>query len=234
MPDLITDAIDFGQPVYRNIIGINLQKNHFDDLSDNPSDWDIANNALESSPRLAINEASYNAINYVFERLHWHMSRFSNGHFPVWYSSQQLVTTFYETAYHWQQFLNDSVDLLKNQEVPIYNTRSVFTVQCEAVLIDLRNKTTLFPFLIDKQKYRKTQTLGEKFAHQKLPGLCTTSARYKKGSNVVIFNPAVLSNVEHTQDFLYEAETNQIDQIRISDFHNQKAVTEIAAAAFIH
>ena len=234
MPDLITDALDFKQPIYRNIIGINLKQNHFDDLSDNPTDWEIANNALESSPRLAINEANYNAINYVFERLHWHMSRFSNGHFPVWYGSQQLETTFYETAYHWQQFLNDSIDLLKNQTGPIYNTRSVFTVQCDAVLIDLRKKTMLFPFLVDKNKYRKTQALGEKFAHQELPGLCTKSARYKKGGIIVIFNPTVLSNAEHTQDFLYEAESNQIDQIKISNFHSQKAVTEIAAAEFIH
>ena len=45
----------------------------------------------------------FNAIVWPFK--HWRASRFSGGTYGVWYGSDMVETTVYESAYHWYRRL---------------------------------------------------------------------------------------------------------------------------------
>ena len=99
----------------RNIVSIRVSQDLFDDLSDNPADWQTAIRLeLATKPRMFVSpvptidrpfeEARWNdAIHYPFR--HWMKSRYADGSFGVWYGSDTVETSVYETLYHWRQGL---------------------------------------------------------------------------------------------------------------------------------
>ena len=231
-PDLINKAIEkianFDEQVLRNIIGLNLNLNAFDDLSDDPLDWKEAGLAADFSNRFGLSELQYNAIDYVFDIRAWPKSRFGNGDFPVWYGSLELETSFYETTYHWLQFLKNSPGLIKKKsQKPICNIRTVFSVQCQSSLVDLREKTKEVPSLISKNNYQDTQRIGSKLAKEGFPGLIALSARITPGSNLAVFNKQVLKSPQHQGDYLYQVQPNNLLEVEIFDYQNKKQVGRV-------
>ena len=74
----------------------------------------------------------------------------------------------------------------------IVRERAVYRVKCSAILIDLRGKQESFPKLV-AEDYAFTQQIGQRMNTEGHPGLLAPSARYT-GTNVIIFNPDVLSD----------------------------------------
>jgi len=221
-----------GQIVFRNTVGLKLNFNAFDDLSDDPEDWKEAELAADFSNRFDCSESQYNAIDYVFDQRTWPVSRFGDGSFPIWYGSLELETSFYETAYHWQIFLKDSPGLIsKKSAVMISSVRTVFSVKCQAALVDLREKIAEFPFLISPGDYQGTQSIGMKLAREGFPGLLFISARRQEGNNIAVFNKNILMTPTHFGDYIYQVDPKDLDNliapVDILNYGNQKYVLKI-------
>lgn len=223
MDSILNDAklVKIDKDVYRNIVSLRQSEDLFDDLSDNPDDWALAQ-TLEAnakppnyrSEQIIINrpfdEAEYfGAIGYPFSETNWQQSRFSTGNqYGVWYGAESLDTTIYETVHHWRNSLLADAGWEKRDDISIH--RKIYTVCCQALLIDLSNHHKDFPFLISDD-YEECQQLGRLLHQQGHPGIFTRSARCKKsGNNVVVFNEKVLSEPKNHCNLTYRLNGNQV------------------------
>jgi hypothetical protein len=195
--NLVREVADYRGDLVRNIKGIRVSQDLFDDLTDNAADHAVAV-AAESATRipspapLITRPFDYGTvITYPFVPHNWQATRYSDGlAFGAWYGALQLETTVYETLYHWHRFVTES--FLIDRE--IVGERRVFQVRCEAILIDLRDKAGLEPRLVDRRDYTFTQQLGRYLRDRAQSGLLAPSAR-GPGTVAAILRPEVLSDV---------------------------------------
>jgi hypothetical protein len=194
---LLDASVDFHGDLVRNIPGIRASQHLFDDLSPDPSDWDIAV-AAEASERVPTSAALItrpfdygSVITYTFDTAHWQATRFSDGtRYGAWYGSLDIATTVYETAWHWYAFVRDS---FAAEDREVVTDRRVFDVRCDALLVDLRGKEARHPALVDRRSYAFTQGLGRYLHEQGQNGLLVRSARCD-GTNAAILRAERLSN----------------------------------------
>jgi hypothetical protein len=194
---LVREVADYSGDLVRNIKGIRVSQDLFDDLTDNTADHAVAI-AAESATRipspapLITRPFDYGTvITYPFVPHNWQATRYSDGlAFGVWYGALELETTVYETLYHWHRFVTDSFTIDRE----IVGERRVFRVRCEAILIDLRDKAALEPRLVDRRDYTFTQQLGRYLRERAQSGLLAPSAR-GPGTAAAILRPEVLSDV---------------------------------------
>jgi RES domain len=198
LADLFSANVDFHDDLVRNIPGIRASQNLFDDLSDKPADWDIAIAAegaerIPTAASLITRPFDYGTvISYTFDSSHWQATRFSDGSsYGIWYGSMQIETTVYESAWHWYRFVLDS---FPGEDREITTERRVFDVRCDALLIDLRGRQTVYPDLLSRSSYVFTHQVGRYAHEQDLNGLLVHSARCD-GINAAIFKAERLSNV---------------------------------------
>lgn len=220
MQQVMDTLVAFNQSVFRNVIYIDANVSVFNDLSDDTEDWHEANLLTEQNKIFILN-AQYHAIDYIFSLKAWQATRFSEGHFPVWYSALELNTSFCETLYHWLHGFIDQMILAKPEE-PIYAKRTVFATICDADLVDLRAKCQNFPYLIQKDitQYADSQKLGARLCSQGFPGLITQSAR-TTGTNVVMFNKKNLHHATYSDDYLYAFMPNKQLNLSVRSLTNQ-------------
>lgn len=187
---IIFDAIrQLNQDVARNIVRALTVTQAFSDLTESVDDSQIAEKAINFALK---NQNSFyysTAIGYPFETDNFMASRFSDGTFPVWYGSMDLITTIYETANH----MIKSEMAIKTDEEIIIRERTIYDVLCEGILIDLTRKKKNYPELIS-ENYQTTQRIGKLLAEQGYPGVLSPSARFLRGINVNIFKQEILNN----------------------------------------
>lgn len=196
--DLWASNADFRGDLVRNIKGIRRTQHLFDDLSDNPADWELAI-AKEGEQRIPTMAAIISrpfdygtVITYSFNSANWHATRFSDGtRYGVWYGSLDVKTTVYETVFHWHRFLLDS---FADENRVVTGERRLLDVRCDALLIDLRGKQKWFPAIVSRTSYVFTQSVGAYVHAQGLNGLLVDSARCA-GINSALFKPERLANV---------------------------------------
>lgn len=190
---------DIHQPLARNIVSLRDGQDLFDDLSDDPADWQLAQSVEDAvkPPPYASNTpiihrpfedaAWFNAIGYPFQ--HWQASRFSDGRFGIWYGSDSIETTVHETVHHWLHGLLDDAGFRREGVVA---ERKVYWVRCDAALLDLRPLAAGYPALVHPTDYSFTQAIGARLHREGHPGLATRSARCP-GDNFALLNPDLLS-----------------------------------------
>ena len=209
------------QDLYRNIVSLRESQDLYDDLSDEPGDWRAAVD-LEATCKpphyeshqpvidRPFEEAAFlDAIQFPFDNLG--ESRFSRGHFGVWYGSEDLETTIHETVYHWQNHLLADAGFRGIEGVEM--ERRVHLVRCDAALINLTDKITEWPELIG-DNHAPCQALGDSIHQQGHPGLWTRSAR-SAGNNAAIFTPRVLSNPRVSCYLTYRVERGGVAVYRV-------------------
>ena len=186
--------------VMRNIVSIRESQNLFDDLTDNPDEWLLAGHVEDEvkpppyrsgTPVIhrPFEDAEWvNAIAWPFK--HWQASRFSDGSFGVWYGSNTVEATVYESAYHWYHGLLSDAGF---ENEAVIGERKVYSVSCNAALLDFRKLSTDHPDLLHKTDYAYAQSVGARIHREGHPGLVIPSARWPEGENYVVFNPDVLS-----------------------------------------
>jgi hypothetical protein len=196
--DLCAANVDFHDDLVRNIPGIRESQSLFDDLSPDPTDWDIAITAegaerIPTAAALITRPFDYGTvISYTFDSSRWHATRFSDGStYGLWYGSLEIETTVFETAWHWYQFVLDS---FAGEDREITSERRLFDVRCDALLIDLRGKVPAYPDLVSRTSYGFTHQVGRYVHEQGLNGLLARSARCD-GTNAAVFKAERLSNV---------------------------------------
>lgn len=192
---------DLRQEVARNIVSLGRSQDLFDDLSDDPAAWTLAQ-AVEGEARPPSYRSGtplidrpfedadwFNAIAWPFR--HWQASRFSDGSHGVWYGSDTVETTVHESAYHWYRGLLCDAGF---ENEPVVAERKVYRVTCVAALLDFRRATARHPRLLHPGDYAFTQAVGARIHREGHPGLLIQSVRRPAGENVAVFNPSVLSN----------------------------------------
>jgi hypothetical protein len=192
---LLGQVADFRGDLVRNIKGIRVSQDLFDDLARDATDREVATAAegatrISSPAPLITRPFDYGTvITYPFVPQNWHATRYSDGmRYGVWYGALELETTVRETLYHWHRFLTDSFPLDRE----IVGERRVFQVRCEAILIDLRNAKE--PRLVERNDYSFTQQLGAYLSQRAQSGLLAPSAR-GPGTAAAILRAEVLSEV---------------------------------------
>jgi RES domain len=209
---------DIHGDVLRNIVSIHSSQDLFDDLTDSPDGWALAQQIEEEvkpppyqskSPIIhrPFEDAQwFNAIGWPFK--HWQASRFSDGAFGVWYGSESIETTVYETAYHWFNGLLKDAGFASKLGAGLPNgivaERKLYDVRCDAALLDLRPQSHLHLGLTHKSDYSMTQSLGSRLYKEGHPGLMTQSVRHPQGHNYAIFNPNVLSSPRYRCQLTYK------------------------------
>jgi len=203
--------------VVRNIVSIRQSQDLFDDLSDEPADWRLAQQVeddvkpppyVSGSPILhrPFEEAEwFNAIQWPFS--HWQASRFSNGSYGVWYGSDCIETTVHESIHHWYHGLLADAGL---EGESVVAERKVYLVHCHAALLDFRRATADYPDLLHPSDYAYAQAAGARIHHEGHPGLLVQSVRRPEGENVAIFTPAVLSDPRHHCFLTYRLEGGRV------------------------
>jgi hypothetical protein len=208
---------DIHQDVIRNIVSLRQSQDLFDDLSDNASEWLLAQKVEDEvkpppyRSRTPIIDRPFedaewfNAIAWPFK--HWQSSRFSDGSFGVWYGSDSVETTVYESAYHWYSgLLKDAGFDTQTMAVE----RKVYSVACQAALIDFRRGSNKHERLLHASDYTFCHSVGARIHREGHPGLVTQSVRRSAGENFAIFNSAVLSKPRHNCQLTYRLEEGRI------------------------
>lgn len=193
-------VVDVDQQLYRNIISLRQSTDLFDDLSDDPADWAAGQRAemvakppqFESQQPIIdrpFEDAEYTeAIGFPFD--HWSASRYSAGHYGVWYGAVDLDTTIHETVHHWRTGLLRDTGAENVEGMAV--ERRVHLVRCRAGLLDLSGYRSLWPWLVS-DTYGPCQALGARLHNEGHPGLFVPSARCA-GTCTPILNPRVLSS----------------------------------------
>lgn len=208
---------DVQRDLARNIVSLRQSQDLFDDLASDPAEWEIAQEVEEAVKpptyrshmpvihRPFEDAQWFNAIGWPFRN--WQASRFSDGSYGVWYGSDSIETTVYETAYHW--FRGLLTDAGFDRE-PVVAERKVYAVACEAALLDFRQATSEYPDLLHPSDYSFPQMVGARIHREGHPGILIQSVRRPKGENAAIFNPAVLADPRMKCQLTYRLEDERI------------------------
>lgn len=195
--------VDVHEDLFRNIVSIRHSQDLFDDLSDSPQAWALAQQVEDEikpplyqsrSPIIhrPFEEAQWlSAIGWPFQ--YWQASRFSDGSFGVWYGCESVETTVYETVHHWFNGLLRDAGFSAESGPSIMGERKLYQVRCDAALLDLRPTVQQHPELTHPSDYTTTQFIGARLHREGHPGLVTRSARRPQGFNFAVLNPGVLS-----------------------------------------
>lgn len=209
--------IDVLQNLIRNIVSLRTSEDLFDDLTDDPDERALAQQVeSDANPYLYQSHSPeihrpfeeavwFNAITWPFRN--WRISRFSDGSFGVWYGSDTIETTVYETAYQWYRGLLTDAGFNKERVVI---ERKLYSVRCRAALLDVRHLLEDYPLLIHKTDYSFTQLVGSRMHREGHPGLLIASVRHEHGHLYALLNPNVLSNPRHHSYLTYTLEDGQV------------------------
>ena len=194
---LLTDIVDFDEYLLRNIKGLRISQDLFDDLGDDGDDYAIAH-AAESRDTVTTEEGLLSrpfdygaAIAFPFIEANWQRTRFSDGiRYGVWYGSLDLETTIHESAYHWRRFVLAS---FPNESTDIVAERRVIKAKCHGILVSLLGKEIEYHALVDPDDYTFSNALGSYLQRQGQNGVMYRSARCS-GTNGAIFKQSRLSD----------------------------------------
>ena len=216
MFDQLTLA-DVRRDVCRNIVSLRSAQNLFDDLTDEPADWLLAQK-VEGEVKPPLYRSGVPIIDRPFEDAVWfnaiawpfkrrQASRFSDGSYGVWYGSESVETTVYESAFHWYRSVVSDAGFEVHEVIA---ERVVYAVACSAALLDIRQATDAYPDLLHPSDYTFCHSVGARIHREGHPGLLTRSVRRPAGENICIFNPAVLSKPRSHCQLTYRLGDGQI------------------------
>jgi hypothetical protein len=203
--------------VARNIVSFREPQKVFDDLSERADEWKVAEQ-VQDEVGLPRHRSKTPIIDRPFEdanwlnAIHWpfknyQQSRFSDGTFGVWYGSETIETTVYESAFHWYSGLLSAAGF--EREV-VVSERTIYSVTCEASLLDCRKAVRAFPELLHPSDYSFTHSVGARIHHEGHPGLIMQSVRRTDGENIAVFNPAVLTIPREIVHLTYKLDRDSI------------------------
>jgi hypothetical protein len=138
---------------------------------------------------------------------HWQASRFSDGPYGVWYGSDSVETTVYESVHHWYKNLLGDAGFDRQGVIA---ERKAYSVARDAALLDFRAASNEYWDLLHPSDDAFCQAVGARIHREGHPGLLTPSVRRSAGENVVIFNPDVLSHPRFNCQLTYRLEGDQI------------------------
>ena len=203
---LIDTVFDFRDDVFRNIPGLLKAEDLLDDLSADQRErafgHALAAQVEKEDLHFEVIMRPFTGGDALSDAPHaMFPTRFSDGsRFGVWYGSLELLTSVYETAYHFKKRVSDMLTAISGEVV---SERKAFLVHAAGILVDLRRKYHKFPKLLDLTDYSFTNTLGAYLYDKGQSGLLIESARRHEGANIAAFRPDMLSNPRYHTALVY-------------------------------
>ena len=117
-------------------------------------------------------------------------TRYSNGSYPVFYSSLDPATAMAEVAYWFRKGFGGSP---QGQRSAYYQC---FTCLFEGGEKDLRDKQSEWPDLVHESDYTFCNRIGAEAVQLELDGLVVPSARQENGSNLPVFKRSAIRDPE--------------------------------------
>lgn len=124
-------------------------------------------------------------------------SRFTAGHYGVYYAAKELSTAISETCYHREKFL------AATQEGDTELTMRQYVNQVALPLVDIRTQTGLHQDLLDKDDYSHAQGFAGELRKQGQHGICYPSVRDSGGECIAVFRPKALTIPKQGKHFRY-------------------------------
>lgn len=177
MAELQLDALEIDE--LRTFLGIRNDKNNSEELLDAPF-------------RLKIK----------YKR----RTRFSDGSFPVFYSSLDAVTAQAEVKHWLPKFIGHG-----GAKKTVFFRQ--FSCTFEGLEMDLKSKVTDWPDLVHDDDYTFCNKIGAEAVELELDGIVTLSARRSEGENLPIFSRNAIRNPELDvlMAMTFHSDTNRID-----------------------
>jgi hypothetical protein len=220
--ELCSSITHYHRDLFRNIKGIRESQNLFDDLIDDEEDVDTAIaatdlSAIETTDAFISRPYDY-GVNFPFVTTNWQETRFGAGdRYGVWYGSETLETTIYESVFHWHKWVLAS---FPDENDVVVGERRVLQVACDAMLINLVGKEDEFPDLLSRRSYTFCQRVGAFLVDQGQSGVLVRSARCD-GINAAIFRKERLSNVRDFCSLTYRTNP-KVDLVHIERTNGQQ------------
>ena len=123
-----------------------------------------------------------------------HRTRFSDGSFPVFYSSLDCRTVEAEVRHWIPRIVGDP-----EQQRRLYYSR--FACDFNGTAKDLRTKAPYWPGLLHVDDYGFCNGLGEEAVKLSLGGFLTPSVRRQSGTNLPVFKREAISNFREVVPF---------------------------------
>jgi RES domain len=124
-------------------------------------------------------------------------SRFSAGHYGVFYAARQRATAVAETRYHHGRFL------AATREGAMHLPMRLYHVSIEARLHDLRPEDSVTEAVYSPTNYAASQALGARLQQAGSAGVAYRSVRHPRGQCVGLFKPRAASVCVHAAFLLY-------------------------------
>ena len=140
-------------------------------------------------------------------------SRFSDGHYGVFYAARQRETAIAETRYHHGRFLAATA------EAPMHLPMRLYQVQVDARLHDLRRhgrdpaSMQLDAAIHDPDDYGTARAIGARLRAAGALGVIYRSVRHADGECVGLFKPRAASDCRHAAHLLYAWDGEQFSGV---------------------
>lgn len=146
-------------------------------------------------------------------------SRFSDGSFPVFYSSLDTETAEAESKYRLARYAGRP-----KQSRTMYYRR--FSCRFEGIEKDLRPKLAEWPDLVNSSDYTFCNHLGEEARVSAIDGILTPSARRSEGTNLPVFRRRALHDPEEGDlvSLTLNMATKEVTLAVIDDSGNQSSI----------
>ena len=137
-------------------------------------------------------------------------TRFSDGSFPVFYSSLDAYTAQAEVKHWLPKFIGQARETRK-----VYYRQ--FSCTFEGQEKDLRSKKTAWPDLINDNDYTFCNQIGAEAEKLKLDGIVTVSARRIEGDNLPVFIRSAIRDpdLEVLLAMTFDPNTNRINIVSL-------------------
>lgn len=133
----------------------------------------------------------------AFTHLNLQGSRFSDGHYGVFYAARDRATAIAETAHHHGRFL------AATEQGPMHLPMRVYQVAIDARLHDLRPAGVVPAAVFDRDRYAVAQALGGQLRAAGSAGVVYRSVRRSAGHCVGLFKPRGARACVHAAILLY-------------------------------
>ena len=114
---LVREVADYRGDLMRNIKGIRVSQDLFDDLGGRSRPTGCRHRRGKRYPHPEPRAAHHPAVRLRHGDHHlaphnWHATRYSDGlEYGVWYGALEIETTVYETLYHWRRFIQTAIPI---------------------------------------------------------------------------------------------------------------------------
>lgn len=133
----------------------------------------------------------------AFTHLNPDGSRFTRGHYGVYYAAGDLETAIAETKHHRIRFM------LATNEPPLELDMRVYVARLNGRLHDIRGLEEEYPALYDPSHYSASQTFADELRSAGADGIAYSSVRRPGGECFAVFRPRLLSNCKQERHLCY-------------------------------